>query len=106
MLARRIQRDIVERGRDVKGILDQLVPPPPFTFMGNTDFIFLSALYRYLRYVKPSYDNFVYPTAAHADIVCSSPPSFPRNRKIGLIFIFGKHLFFLDCARFEQLGGY
>jgi len=26
MLARRIQRDIVERGRDVKGILDQLVP--------------------------------------------------------------------------------
>ena len=72
MLARRIQRDIVERGRDVKGILDQLVPPPLFTFMGNTDFI-LFALYRYLRYVKPSYDNFVYPTAAHADIVCPLP---------------------------------
>lgn len=46
MLARRIQRDIVERGRDVNGILDQ-----------------------YLRYVKPSYDNFVRPTSTHADII-------------------------------------
>ena len=27
--------------------------------------------YRYLRYVKPSYDNFVSPTARHADIVSS-----------------------------------
>ena len=36
MLARRIQRDIVERGRDVKGILDQFVP---LYIHGSTDFI-------------------------------------------------------------------
>ncbi|PPQ67489.1 hypothetical protein CVT25_006030 [Psilocybe cyanescens] len=46
MLARRIKRDVKERGRDVGGILDQ-----------------------YLRYVKPSYDNFVRPSAGHADII-------------------------------------
>ncbi|KAF8638288.1 hypothetical protein AX17_002308 [Amanita inopinata Kibby_2008] len=46
MLARRIKRDVEERGRTVSGILEQ-----------------------YLRYVKPSYDNFVRPTASHADII-------------------------------------
>lgn len=46
MLARRIQRDVKERGRTVEGILDQ-----------------------YLRFVKPSYDNFVRPTASYADII-------------------------------------
>ncbi|KEP48634.1 uridine-cytidine kinase [Rhizoctonia solani 123E] len=40
MLARRIKRDVAERGRDVEGILQQ-----------------------YLRFVKPAYDNFVAPTA-------------------------------------------
>ncbi|KNZ81857.1 Uridine-cytidine kinase-like 1 [Termitomyces sp. J132] len=46
MLARRIARDVEERGRDVGGILDQ-----------------------YLRFVKPAYDNFVRPTASYADII-------------------------------------
>ncbi|KAF9065590.1 armadillo/beta-catenin/plakoglobin [Rhodocollybia butyracea] len=46
MLARRIARDTKERGRSVDGILEQ-----------------------YLRYVKPSYDNFVRPTSAFADII-------------------------------------
>ncbi|KAF5367365.1 hypothetical protein D9758_003738 [Tetrapyrgos nigripes] len=46
MLARRIERDVKERGRHVSGILEQ-----------------------YLRYVKPAYDNFVQPTAAFADII-------------------------------------
>lgn len=46
MLARRLQRDVKERGRNVEGILDQ-----------------------YLRFVKPSYDNFVRPTATYADII-------------------------------------
>lgn len=46
MLARRIKRDIKERGRDVDGVLDQ-----------------------YLRFVKNSYDNFVQPSSRHADIV-------------------------------------
>ncbi|KXN84721.1 Uridine-cytidine kinase-like 1 [Leucoagaricus sp. SymC.cos] len=46
MLARRIKRDVKERGRSVEGVLDQ-----------------------YLRFVKPSYDNFVRPTATYADII-------------------------------------
>ncbi|KAL6307459.1 armadillo/beta-catenin/plakoglobin [Sparassis latifolia] len=46
MLARRIRRDVKERGRSVEGILDQ-----------------------YLRYVKPSYDNFVLPTSRYANII-------------------------------------
>ncbi|TFY83281.1 hypothetical protein EWM64_g719 [Hericium alpestre] len=46
MLARRIARDVKERGRSVEGVLEQ-----------------------YLRYVKPSFDNFVGPTARHADII-------------------------------------
>jgi uridine kinase len=46
MLARRIQRDVRERGRTVDGILEQ-----------------------YLRYVKPSYDHFVSPSSKFADII-------------------------------------
>lgn len=49
MLARRIRRDVAERGRDIQGILDQ-----------------------YLRYVKPAYDAFVQPTAKYADMVWAS----------------------------------
>lgn len=45
-LARRLQRDIFHRGRDVEGILDQ-----------------------YTRYVKPSFDNYVRPTMNHADVI-------------------------------------
>lgn len=46
MLARRIKRDMIERGRDIGGILDQ-----------------------YLRFVKPSMDNFVSATSKFADII-------------------------------------
>ncbi|KAJ7707676.1 armadillo/beta-catenin/plakoglobin [Mycena rosella] len=46
MLARRLKRDVAERGRDVDGILEQ-----------------------YLRYVKPAYDNYVLPSQRHADII-------------------------------------
>ncbi|WFD05196.1 uridine/cytidine kinase [Malassezia vespertilionis] len=46
MLARRIRRDIVDRGRSVEGVLDQ-----------------------YLRFVKPSFDTFVGPLARYADII-------------------------------------
>nr|GAT60732.1 armadillo/beta-catenin/plakoglobin [Mycena chlorophos] len=46
MLARRIKRDVAERGRSVDGILEQ-----------------------YLRFVKPSYDNYVLPSQAHADLI-------------------------------------
>ncbi|KAJ6576473.1 armadillo/beta-catenin/plakoglobin [Mycena vulgaris] len=46
MLARRLKRDVAERGRSVDGILEQ-----------------------YLRYVKPAYDNYVLPSQRHADII-------------------------------------
>lgn len=46
MLARRLRRDLVERGRDAAGVLDQ-----------------------YLRFVKPSLDLYVQPTAKYADII-------------------------------------
>ncbi|CCA69349.1 related to uridine kinase [Serendipita indica DSM 11827] len=46
MLARRIRRDVAERGRDVNGVIDQ-----------------------YLRFVKPSFDNFVQPSSRYADVI-------------------------------------
>lgn len=46
MLARRIRRDIVDRGRSVEGVLDQ-----------------------YLRFVKPSFETFVSTSARYADII-------------------------------------
>jgi uridine kinase len=45
-LARRIQRDVAERGRDVAGVIEQ-----------------------YTRFVKPSFDNFVAPSRRHADVI-------------------------------------
>ncbi|KAG7089550.1 hypothetical protein E1B28_011223 [Marasmius oreades] len=59
MLARRISRDVEQRGRDVSGILEQ-----------------------YLRYVKPSFDNFVRPSAAYADIIV---PGISNSVAIDLI---------------------
>lgn len=48
-----VKRDVAERGFDVNGVL-QL----------------------YQRFVKPAYDNYVYPTRHNADVVCSE-----ENRK-------------------------
>ncbi|KAL0331913.1 UNVERIFIED_CONTAM: Uridine kinase-like protein 5 [Sesamum calycinum] len=45
-LARRIQRDTVERGRNVENVLDQ-----------------------YAKFVKPSFEEFILPTKKHADII-------------------------------------
>ncbi|XP_031260132.1 uridine kinase-like protein 5 isoform X2 [Pistacia vera] len=45
-LARRIQRDTVERGRDIQNVLDQ-----------------------YARFVKPSFEEFILPSKKHADII-------------------------------------
>ncbi|XP_039158138.1 uridine kinase-like protein 5 isoform X2 [Eucalyptus grandis] len=45
-LARRIQRDTIERGRDIQGVLDQ-----------------------YDRFVKPSFDEFILPSKKFADII-------------------------------------
>lgn len=46
MLARRLRRDLVERGRDAEGVIDQ-----------------------YLRYVKPSFDSYILPTSKFADVI-------------------------------------
>ncbi|XP_043704778.1 uridine kinase-like protein 5 [Telopea speciosissima] len=45
-LARRIQRDTVERGRDIQSVLDQ-----------------------YAKFVKPGFDDFILPSKKHADII-------------------------------------
>ncbi|XP_030544609.1 uridine kinase-like protein 5 isoform X2 [Rhodamnia argentea] len=45
-LARRIQRDTIERGRDIQGVLDQ-----------------------YDRFVKPSFDEFILPSKKFADVI-------------------------------------
>lgn len=45
-LARRIQRDVTSRGRDVQGVLEQ-----------------------YTRFVKPSFDKFVAPSRRYADVI-------------------------------------
>lgn len=45
-LARRLERDILERGRDVDGVLKQ-----------------------YNTFVKPAFDSFIAPTMRHADII-------------------------------------
>ncbi|PWN45060.1 uridine kinase, partial [Ceraceosorus guamensis] len=63
MLARRIRRDIAERGRDVGGVLDQ-----------------------YLRFVKPSYDNFVSATSKYADIIV------PGQRNEVAIDVISQHI--------------
>lgn len=76
MLARRIQRDTKERGRHVDGILDQ-----------------------YLRYVKPSYDNFVRPSASHADIIV---PGSNNNVAIDLICTHIRRQLVERATRFRQ----
>lgn len=45
-LSRRLRRDIAERGRDVQGVLQQ-----------------------YSQFVKPAFDDFIYPTMKFADVI-------------------------------------
>lgn len=66
MLARRLKRDVEERGRSVTGILEQCVV---FASICSPYNHFIS---RYLRYVKPAYDNYVLPSQRYADIVGSN----------------------------------
>lgn len=63
MLARRIRRDIVDRGRSVDGVLDQ-----------------------FLRFVKPSFDTFVGPSARYADIIV------PGMHNAVAIDVIGQHI--------------
>jgi uridine kinase len=64
MLARRIKRDIKERGRDIDGILDQVRASRLSCTWRGADIA-----RQYLRFVKSSYDNFVQPSSRYADVV-------------------------------------
>ncbi|KAJ1650055.1 Uridine kinase [Dispira simplex] len=59
-LARRLQRDVSERGRDLAGVLNQ-----------------------YERFVKPSYETYIHPTMRNADIIV--PRGLDNKRAIRLI---------------------
>ncbi|TXT09214.1 hypothetical protein VHUM_02688 [Vanrija humicola] len=76
MLARRIKRDTVERGRDVNGILDQ-----------------------YLRFVKSSYDNFVQPSSKYADIIV---PGYNNETAIELLITHVKRQLKTRALRFRD----
>ncbi|KAG9037881.1 Uridine kinase [Tulasnella sp. JGI-2019a] len=76
MLARRIKRDTTERGRDVEGILDQ-----------------------YLRFVKPSYDNFVQPSSKYADIIV---PGHDNSMAIEIISTHVKRMLKERAVRFRE----
>ncbi|KAJ3152085.1 Uridine-cytidine kinase-like 1 [Geranomyces michiganensis] len=63
-LARRLKRDIAERGRDIKGVLQQ-----------------------YKTFVKPAFDEHIYPTMKYADVI------IPRGLdNVGAIDVLTKHL--------------
>lgn len=59
-LARRIQRDIKERGRTVVDVLLQ-----------------------YCKHVKPAYDDFIKPTMKHADIIV--PFTTENNNAVNML---------------------
>lgn len=61
-LARRIQRDIVERGRDVAGVIQQ-----------------------YTKFVKPAFDLHVAPSRKHADVIVPWAREEPNQVAIDLI---------------------
>jgi uridine kinase len=56
-LARRIRRDVADRGRTVEGVLDQ-----------------------YARHVKPSFDEFILPTKKYADVILP----YVRQNQVGI----------------------
>ncbi|KAJ3164481.1 Uridine-cytidine kinase-like 1 [Geranomyces variabilis] len=63
-LARRLKRDIAERGRDIKGVLQQ-----------------------YKTFVKPAFDEHIYPTMKYADVI------IPRGLdNVGAIDVLTKHM--------------
>lgn len=59
-LARRLKRDIIERGRNITGVLQQ-----------------------YEKFVKPAYDDYIYPTKRYADVIV--PRGVDNEVAIGLL---------------------
>jgi hypothetical protein len=86
-----VKRDIAERGRDLKGVIDvcyvpafffsfpalQLLPSVHYGWFWCCWFALATALSRYLSphtqqyntFVKPAFDTFIFPTIKHADVV-------------------------------------
>jgi len=58
-LARRLERDITERGREIEGVIQQ-----------------------YTRFVKPSYDHYIAPTMIYADLIV------PRGKISSVIVLY------------------
>ncbi|KAJ1614910.1 uridine kinase like P-loop NTpase [Cryptosporidium canis] len=72
-LIRRIRRDTVERGRQIDDILNQ-----------------------YEKMVKPSYDEYIYPTRRYADIVI---PHYPNEVAVDLVVQHLRHKLKMDDLR-------
>ncbi|CAG9462345.1 unnamed protein product [Pedinophyceae sp. YPF-701] len=64
-LARRIQRDIADRGRDVRGVISQ-----------------------YTRFVKPAFDTFVSPSKRYADVIIP----WGNNTNVVAIDLISQHI--------------
>ena len=57
-LARRLERDITERGREIEGVIQQ-----------------------YTTFVKPSYDHYIAPTMIYADLIVPRGEGEERDEK-------------------------
>lgn len=78
-LARRLQRDIEERGRDFQGVMKQ-----------------------YMKFVKPSFENFVEPSKRFADVIIPNTKEneMEKNNATAMIVQHIKHqLEKRNCAR-------
>ena len=60
-LARRVLRDIEERGRDLEHVLHQV----RFNFV----LILMTLLFQYTTLVKPAFEEFCLPTKKYADVI-------------------------------------
>ena len=61
-LARRVLRDIEERGRDLEHVLHQV---PGFNFV----LTLMTLLFQYTTLVKPAFEEFCLPTKKYADVI-------------------------------------
>ena len=75
-LARRIQRDVTHRGRDVGGVYlyehccMQITIPPSIADITTCDMLHCSGVIeQYTRFVKPAFDQFIGPSRRHADLI-------------------------------------
>ncbi|KAG5527147.1 hypothetical protein RHGRI_028159 [Rhododendron griersonianum] len=74
-LARRIQRDTVERGRNIENVLDQLHSLLEIVIFEVLQQALISphqptkSDLQYTQFVKPSFDEFILPSKKHADVI-------------------------------------